>query len=285
MELRHYQPQAQILADSLNRETGDRWVTFEISNFPKVLLQELNTHRMLSRNAASSRAMPIVKVIERVKTSPYIPTFRENQRGMVGRVLEDQDRFNQSVEIYQKALGDAIHHAEQLAAMSIHKEAVNRLLEPFMTVPVIISGTEWHNFFRLRTSPDATPDFQAVALLLEQLYQTYQPTPLQVGEIHGIYAEAIPDDFTMLDRLKVMSARAARISYKNHGSSVIDVQKDLQLADNLISDGHLSPLEHMGWALSKQQCLWLDTRNYQGFLSFRAYLETAGVLNELVSKE
>lgn len=281
MELRNYQPQAVILADSLNAETGDRWVTFEISNFPKVLLQELNTHRMLSRNAASSRAMPIAKVIERVKHSPYIPTFRENQRGMVGKVLEDQERFDKAVHLYRCALDSAIQYAQQMAEMHIHKEAVNRLLEPFMTVPVIISGTEWQNFFRLRTSPDATPDFQATALLLQELYHSSNPKTLQAGELHCIYAEHIPDDLPSGDRLKIMSARAARISYKNHGSNNIDLQKDLELAENLIKDGHLSPLEHIGWALSKEQALWLNTRNYQGFLSFRAYWETQHLLPKL----
>ncbi|MFN3927490.1 MAG: FAD-dependent thymidylate synthase [Pseudanabaenaceae cyanobacterium] len=285
MEFRHYHPQAKILADSLNQETGDRLVTFEIANFPKVLLQELNTHRMLSRNAASSRAIPVNKMIERVATHPYIPTFRENQRGMVGKVLSDREQFEQAVAIYQQALADAIHYAEQLSGMSIHKESVNRLLEPFMTVPVIISGTEWQNFFKLRTAPAATPDFQTVALLLEELYHTHQPTPLKAGEIHGIFSEFIPEELPVIDRLKVMSARAARISYKNHGSNVMDINKDLELAENLIKDGHLSPLEHVGWALNKQQCLWLDTRNYQGFLSFRAYLETSTVLNELLLKK
>jgi thymidylate synthase ThyX len=282
MEFRRYEPQAVILADSLNAETGDRWVTFEISNFPKVLLQELNTHRMLSRNAASSRAMPIAKVIERVKQNPYIPTFRENQRGMVGKVIHDQERWHKAEQIYRRALESAIHYAEQMAEINIHKEAVNRLLEPFMTVPVIISGTEWQNFFRLRTSPDATPDFQATALLLQELYHSNIPKTLQAGELHCIYAEHIPDDLPIGDRLKVMSARAARISYRNHGTNHIDIQKDLELAENLIRDGHLSPLEHIGWALSKEQALRLNTRNYQGFLSFRAYWETQHLLPKLI---
>lgn len=281
MEIRHYHPQARILADSRNQETNDRLVTFEIANFPKVLLQELNTHRMLSRNAASSRAMPIAKVIERVKADPYIPTFRENQRGMVGKILEDQERAEQAVAIYKTALDRALEQAEQLGALQIHKEAVNRLLEPFMTVPVIISGTEWQNFFDLRTSPSATPDFQAVALLLEKLYRTNRPQILCHGELHTIYSDYIPEHLSLIDRLKVMSARSARISYKNHGSNVMDVDKDLQLADNLLQDGHLSPLEHLAWAVGKRQSLGLATKNYQGFLSFRSYWEMVGLLDQL----
>jgi thymidylate synthase ThyX len=284
MEIRHYHPQARILADSRNQETNDRLVSFEIANFPKVLLQELNTHRLLSRNAASSRAMPVAKVIERVKTEPYIPTFRENQRGMVGKVLVDQERADKAVHIYKTALDRAIEQAEQLGALQIHKEAVNRLLEPFMTVPVIVSGTEWQNFFNLRTSPNATPDFQAVALLLEKLYRSNRPQVLSHGEMHLVYSDYIPDHLSLIDRLKVMSARCARISYTNHGSNVMDIEKDLQLAENLLQDGHLSPLEHLAWAIGKREGLGINTRNYQGFLSFRAYWEITGLLDQLCPK-
>ena len=62
---------AEIIADSLSPQ-GHRLTTF-ICVFPRIVLAEFNTHRMLSRNSASSRAIPFNKMLEMVKTNPFIP--------------------------------------------------------------------------------------------------------------------------------------------------------------------------------------------------------------------
>ena len=47
---------AEVLIDSVN-PAGQRLTTF-VLRFPRFVLSEFNTHRMFSRNASSSRAIP-----------------------------------------------------------------------------------------------------------------------------------------------------------------------------------------------------------------------------------
>ena len=51
---------AVIAADSINVK-GKRITTF-IVTMPRIVLAELNTHRVFSRNSASSRAIPFTKM-------------------------------------------------------------------------------------------------------------------------------------------------------------------------------------------------------------------------------
>jgi hypothetical protein len=62
---------AKIVADSLSIH-GDRLTTLLIT-FPRFILAEVNTHRMLSKNTSSSRAIPFEKMIQSVEKDPFIP--------------------------------------------------------------------------------------------------------------------------------------------------------------------------------------------------------------------
>lgn len=165
--------QAQILADSINPQ-GDRITTMKIT-FPRIVLAEFNTHRILSRNSASSRAIPFKKILEMVRENPFIPiAWQKDHRGMQGKKY-----FTQPNEIdilrqkWLKARDKMIESALDLAAgifsldevfefdvngellvkqdtVGVTKQIVNRLLEPFMWHTVIVTATEWKNFFKLR---------------------------------------------------------------------------------------------------------------------------------------
>ena len=135
----------KILADSI-APSGVRLTTMEIT-FPRFILAEINTHRALSRNSASSRAIPTEKNIERALQSPFIPEFNERVVGMgVGDVLPDAEQAH-ARNAWLAARNSAVAAARAL--LHVDKSRANRLLEPFMWQTAIVSATDWANFFRL----------------------------------------------------------------------------------------------------------------------------------------
>lgn len=142
----------------------------------------------------------------------------------------------------------------------------NRLLEPFARVPVIITATEWDNFFKLRTAPDCSPGFRAIAIELQEAMSQSVPQILRVGGWHIPFGDRLPDNTELQTRLKVSAARCARLSYATH-DGVIDIDKDLGLCAGLISSGHGSPLEHQAKAG------YGNFANFHGFSSFRWHIE------------
>jgi thymidylate synthase ThyX len=270
-----------ILADSLNQGTGDRLTTFLLPRFPRCLLAELNTHRVLSRNAESSRAIPIAKRIQKIQADPYIPTFTANQRGMVGREM-DPAAAAQAQAHWLSAMAAAIAHAEQLSAIDTHKDMGNRLLEPFARVPVLVSGTNWENFFDLRTAENVNPDFREVAIAMVELYQQRQPQPVPPGGVHIPFdphwhidletGQLTPQNLHLpiKERLMVSAARCARLSYSQFDGTS-DIAKDLELGHKLMVDRHWSPFEHQ--AIATPRYSKLTTANLNGWVSQRTIYE------------
>jgi hypothetical protein len=140
---------AEIVADSLS-PFGDR-LTSVLVTFPRIILAELNTHRMLSKNSASSRAIPFKKMVEAVQNNPFIPiAFQKNHSGMQGTEYLTGLDYDQAKFEWLEAKDRAIEQAQQLDKIGTTKQLCNRLLEPFMWHTVIITATEWENFFNLR---------------------------------------------------------------------------------------------------------------------------------------
>ena len=147
--------EAQIVADSVNVQ-GDRLVSLIIT-FPRIILSELNTHRMLSKNSASSRAIPTKKLLKMVEENPFVPiAWQKEHKGMQGT-----EYFSAGLEEAQLRQGwltarnNAIGQAKIFLESGLTKQLVNRLLEPFMWHTVLITGNvndvAWGNFFELRT--------------------------------------------------------------------------------------------------------------------------------------
>lgn len=141
---------AEVVADSLSPQ-GDRLTSLLIT-FPRMILAEVNTHRMLSKNTASSRAIPFKKMVESVQNDPFIPiAWQMDHRGMQGNVY-NTDIFPLK-ETWLEARDQAIGHADYLNSITgITKQLCNRLLEPFMWTTMLITGSKegWENFFELR---------------------------------------------------------------------------------------------------------------------------------------
>ena len=144
--------QAKVIADSLSPQ-GHRLTTLEVV-MPRYILAEFNTHRVLSKNSASSRAIPFNKMVKNVKENPFIPiAWQKDHKGMQGTEYfqsENGDNSHKLIEGWLAARDSAIQIAEGLHNSDVTKQLCNRLLEPFMWHKVLVSGTEWENFFNLR---------------------------------------------------------------------------------------------------------------------------------------
>lgn len=142
--------QATIIADSLN-ENGQRLTTMMVT-FPRFILAELNTHRMLSKNSASSRAIPFTKMVEAVQDNPFVPiAWQKEHKGMQGtEYFTDLEDIKRLEEHWLISRDMAIMCAKNQSILGTTKQLCNRLLEPFMWHTVLITATEWQNFFNLR---------------------------------------------------------------------------------------------------------------------------------------
>jgi thymidylate synthase ThyX len=261
---------ARVLLDSVS-PAGVRLTTMEV-RYPRFIHSELMTHRVFSRNAASSRAIPIRKMIDAVRSEPAMPLWwGRNQSGMQAHAELDPAARVLAEDEWRRALEDALAHAERLASSEIglHKQLVNRLLEPFAWITVLITATEWANFFTQRTHEDAQPELRQIARLMLGAYRASTPRPLALGDWHTPLI--LPDEEVSLSlelRQKISVARSARVSYLSH-SGTRDHEKDLELYDRLVSggaNGHWSPFEHVATPLS-EPTRW--SANFRGWEQFR----------------
>lgn len=250
---------AKIIADS-QAPAGARLTTMEIV-IPRIVLAEFNTHRVFSRNSASSRAIPVEKMLQRVKDDPYIPEiWTTNQKGMQGKVITDPEHIEEATQEWLIARDYVVRSAERMMEIGIHKQTTNRLLEPFMWHTVIVTATEWSNFFNLRTHTDAHPAIQNTARAMLKIYEESTPMKLDWNDWHLPFIRSDdwvdllnlgimgPEDDPNLFANKVSSARCARVSYLTH-DGIRDLSKDIELHDRLLSAGHMSPFEHPAQAM------------------------------------
>jgi len=244
---------AKIICDSLSPD-GVRLTTFEVT-MPRIVLAELNTHRMFSRSSASSRAIPVEKMLKMVRDTPYIPGhWGKNQKGMVADKELDEFEQAKACLAWMAARNDAVRHAERLLEIGVHKQITNRLLEPFLFHTVVVTATEWSNFFNLRCHKDAHPDIRKVALLMLEQYNTYKPAKLGYGQWHLPYLtlEEIADlHMQKIDAYKISAARCAAVSYMRQGER--DIPKELARYEQLLSGGHMSPLEHPARPMTEEE--------------------------------
>jgi thymidylate synthase ThyX len=233
---------SEIISDSIN-PNNNRVTTFLLT-YPRFIHSELMTHRTFSRNAASSRAIPIDKIIQQVRANPAMPTrWGKNGKGMQDHGNMNDNEITACKNAWIDAANSAADNAEKLKELGLHKQIVNRILEPFMWMTTLVTATEWQNFFALRLHKDAQPEFQHLSHLMLQKYLSSHPQNKNWDEWHIPFGDQTGDNADLDTKLKIATARAARTSYMTI-TSVIDIQKDVELHNNLASSGHWSPFEH-----------------------------------------
>lgn len=243
----------QIIEDSQNR-FGVRLTTIEVE-YPLYIHAQVMTHRVFSRNAQSSRAVPTAKLLELVGANKDVPNFAKNKAGMeAGEPLSDKD-MGKAKFLWNNHRIATIVLAKGLSELGVHKQWVNRLLMPFMNIKVIITATEWENFFKLRLEHDAQPEIQELACMIKRAMDERTPKMLEAGEWHLPYIgdADFSSGYVDVDILRAISAaRCSRVSYLNHDKSNPDIDKDLLQADNLWTSGHFSPFEHQATPVSQE---------------------------------
>jgi thymidylate synthase ThyX len=291
----------KVLADSRS-PAGYRLTTLE-ATFPRFVLAEFNTHRVFSRNSASSRAIPIAKQLRLVLEEPYVPIeFGSNQPGMqAGPALSGKKRdaaerewLRARDDAVQRVLGlvsspdivsgdddlqavlsrveEAIRERAQPSSwLNVHKQVANRLLEPFMWHTVIVTATEWENFWNLRCHPDAQPEIRLIAERMREATEASEPAELDWNEWHLplVRPEDREQAASIEDLIKISAGRCARISYLTHAGKR-DLSADIELHDRLLESGHMSPLEHPARPLTPaelESSKW--SGNFRGWHSYR----------------
>lgn len=293
---------ARILADSISPE-GVRLTTFEVE-FPRFILAEVNTHRMLSRNSASSRAIPVEKAIQMVENDPFIPEqFGKNKAGMSWDDTTLDDVASESArKAWTDAMQESIFAARRLAHLEVHKALANRILEPYKWHTALITATEWSNFFALRTDTNAQPEFRKIALMMKEVYEKGQPRILHPNQWHLplvdkhelLCSSPLPGDMTGGTHIdwnywtKVSTGRCARISYETHDKKGRDPEKDIALHDSLKTNGHMSPFEHQATPLEPLEGGFTSkhtfVKNFRGWRQYRSYIPNEsdfGLIREL----
>jgi thymidylate synthase ThyX len=305
---------AKVLADSRS-PAGHRLTTLE-ATFPRFVLAEFNTHRVFSRNSASSRAIPIAKQLRRVLEEPYVPIeFGSNQPGMQAGPALGGEKLEAAEAEWLRARDDAVRRVLGLVAapgafspeddllgalqqvddairdrarpaewLNVHKQVANRLLEPFMWHTVIVTATEWDNFWNLRCHPDAQPEIRLVAEAMRDARQASKPVKLSEGEWHLplVRPEDREEGTSTEDLIKISAGRCARVSYLTHAGKR-DLDADVELHDRLLESGHMSPLEHPARPLTASELEageW--SGNFRGWFCYRK--EISGEANPLGPK-
>lgn len=259
---------AKVILDSV-ADNGCRLTTMEVS-YPRIIHAELMTHRVMSRNAASSRAIPVKKLLQRIIDDPFVPEeFGSNKPGMQAGEILTGEAHKAARAVWLKARDDAHAAASTLALdLNAHKQLANRIVEPFSWLTVIITATDWQNFFRLRCHPHAQPEFKKIADMMLAVYSASNPSHLALGAWHTPYIHAEHDvELSEIGRIQASVARCARVSYLTHDGKH-DINKDLNLFNRLLNDRHMSPFEHVATPSPTVE----SDGNFRGFKQYRKML-------------
>ena len=284
---------AKLILDSVG-PNGARATTFELT-MPRIVLAEFNTHRMFSRNAASSRAIPVEKLLKRIEEDPMLPVWwGKNQSGMQANEELSAAERQYAEHEWLRLRDDAVEGARYLAGpeINLHKQLANRIVEPWMFTTVICTATEWDNAWALRVDPAAQPEFERTMHMAYDIYKANTPRELKSGEWHLPYVTGY-DEFDLREKgwkdedlCLVSVGRCARVSYLTHDGQR-DPKADVALPkERLIPSGHMSPTEHPLQAMTASEWHayaqglayeWINNRvpvgNAWGFRQYRKTLK------------
>lgn len=288
---------ATVIADSVSSVTGKRITTFELE-FPRIILAEFNTHNALSKNASSSRAIPVPTMLKQVRENPAFPA----RFGAANTGMQDKGEHANLVYFYggnsftvddawREAANSAAEYAEEYHKAGYAKQICNRLIEPFQMMKVVMTATELNNFFWLRDHSAADPTIAVLARLIKEAFDASTPVELQPGEWHVPYYNSghwqpsewsksgksddgkVRDPFgNDLEHALVISASCcAQVSFRSLDDTI---EKARRVVSKLNLNGeepdqpvHASPLEHQATPMSHPNITMIDP--WQGLTQFK----------------
>lgn len=276
--------EAKIVADSISPQ-GIRLVTFVLT-YPRFIHAEFMTHRMFSRNASSSRAIPVKKQIKMVRDNPAMPlAFKANKAGMqAGESFGPLKQFLCRA-VWRGACYAAVFFATLMEKLNIHKQYANRILEPFSHITVVMTATERANFYALRYHRMAQPEICELARLMWEAEQDSEPDEMVDGEWHLPFVSfkevnkmmrsggPLTGDEKHANLIKMSVARCARVSYLNHEGKLPTLEEDLKLYERLLGSNpvHASPAEHQAQCRDGEPDFWYG--NFRGWRQYRKTLQ------------
>lgn len=283
------QVSARVIAHSISAITGIEMITFEWE-FPRIILAEVNTHNALSKNASSSRAIPVNTMLDQVRNNPAMPVrFGAANSGMQDKGVHNEPvftidyRFEQGKwlspeDAWKSAAKFAAEKAEEFYEAGYAKQICNRLIEPFQRMKQVVSATDLENFFWLRCHHMADPTIEALAKVAKQARAASRPVVLQPGDWHvpyyndGVWIKhsGVADDndqITIVDKfghslehaLTISSSCCAQVSYRKLDDTI---EKANGVVARLNLNGeepdqpvHASPLEHQATPIMANQVM------------------------------
>lgn len=297
---------AKIIADSINIHTADRLTTFEIE-YPRFIHAEVMTHKMLAKNSQSSRAVPVKNVLQVNNDFVRPIVWGKNKSGMSSAEELNVTEQAFAENLWNKAANTAFEMSAALAEVGLHKQWANRPTEPFSKIKVVISGTEYDNFFWLRDDPEAAqPEIVDLARKMKALYNANKPDMLFNGDWHlpyvtidyiykgdlptRVYLDSNGNELSIEEALMISASCCGQVSYRKLDDSK---EKALDIYNKLFSGPkpHYSPTEHQGMAfrpdgnwkywhhewpvgvshMDRNQQFW--SGNLKGFIQYRKILE------------
>lgn len=264
---------AKVICDSISKQ-GIRLTTFEIE-YPRFILAELNTHRQLSKNSSSSRAIPINKMLSTIENNIAIPVYwGKAKSGM--QADEEVSKIDEvkSVLAWERSFNYSKERVKDMNDIGLHKQVPNRLIEPFQMMKTVITGTDFDNFFNLRLHPDSQPEICMLAYKMYKAIEESDPYELKVGEWHLPYVDKLLDNdgcllsYGMLvndsvygvmhkplkldDAIKISASCCAQVSYRNTDMSL---EKADKIFNMLIKSDvlHASCFEHLATPVQDQR--------------------------------
>ena len=279
---------ARVITDSvankdfLGPPTLQRLTTFELT-YPRCIHSELMTHRVFSRNASSSRAIPVARMIANVNDHPFIPEhWGQNEKGMQASGVLQASGIVTCRRAWLAARDEAVKQAQIMVEAGLHKQIANRILEPWMWITVIVTGSTFANWFKLRNHGAAEPHMQKLAGMMLQAYRSSKPTVLESGTCSWhlpFITEADKANGLGLGALiKKSVARCARGSYLQQEGDH-SFAKDEELHDNLAASGHWSPFEHQACQATIAGNAWQGGNLGPGWFQYRKQFVMESGLN------
>lgn len=255
---------AKIIKHSVT-EWGQEIVTFEIEH-PRMVHADFMTHKMFSKNGSSSRAIPVMAMLKRIWNDPVIPVYwGKNQSGMEAREEITGLRLVLAKLVWNLAGKSSCIFSFLLSKLGLHKQLSNRITEPFGFIKLVVTGTSFDNFYRLRDHQSAQPELQDLARKMKKAHEASTPKLLKSGEWHLPYVDDDGFEFDIESKLKLSSSLCAQTSYRKSDETL---DKAYTVYDRLIDSepAHFSPMEHQATPLSDESSVFFTHKDKLGRL-------------------
>nr|DAK65899.1 MAG TPA: thymidylate synthase, flavin-dependent [Caudoviricetes sp.] len=276
---------AEVILDTDN-QFGHRITTMRL-RMPRYILAQFNTHRVFSRNTSSSRAVPTAKLVEQVRLQPFMPIgVAKNGSGMLPKEELPEELQAEFLEDWGDLGQIVADFVEKWAEMGVHKQHANRALEPWLMCEVLVTSTEWQNFFDQRCE-DAQPEMCDLACKMRDALGQSTPkrrvfhlpfvtdeemkTVLKGVDIYNLSDnnnQKVTESFIKLGLIS--AGRCCRVSYLRTDAEST-AEEAYKRGKMLVDLNHWSPLEHQ--ATNYDTCLGTESGNLKGFIQLRQLLD------------